>query len=504
MTAIPPTSGTGAASGGAASQTSVGRDDTRRDVAKNLGAFAVAQLIVRVAGLGVVVVVARQLTSSDFGRYSVALALSSLFTLFVESGMGGYLVREGTRSPERVAVALGHVISLQLLTGILAVGACTLVAVILDYDQETFNATVLLAVGAVAMIVQRSFLAILTSLDRARTYAAFQSAQALVTAIVTVGAAVTGSGPAGIAGAVMISALASFPVAYLVLHRHWGDRIRFERRGLWATLTVAAAYSAAKMGSAVLTYIDAVMVQAFKGNVAAAQYGASYRLLLALRMFPLVYADGLAQPAARLARDDRAGLEEILNRAMSQLYLIGLAIGIGGFLLSEQIMTTVFGGQYAAAASAAGLLFLTMPVAFAGHPCIVFGLAMGLEKRVAQAFGVTVVVNVATNLVLIPLYGPSGAAASMLLSTVILYGIAASLLRSRGIRFSGGVRVLKMTVAGGAMAVTVLLAASLPLAVVIVLGGTVYVALIRGLRTLDSVDLAMIPMGRRLGWLVAR
>lgn len=497
-------SGTDAASEGSARTSPDSAGDTRRDVARNLGAFAVAQLVVRLAGLGVVVFVARLLSSADFGRYSVALALSSLFTVFVESGMGGYLVREGTQSPERASVALGHVITLQIVTGTLAIGACTIVAVVLGYDRETFLATILLAISAVAMIAQRSFLAILMSLNRSRLYAGFQSAQALVTAVATVGAGLAGAGPAGISAAVMLSALASFPAAFTLLHRHWDQRIRFERSGLWETLGVAAAYSAAKLGSALLTYIDAVMVQAFKGNVAAAQYGASYRLMMALRMFPLVYADGLAQPAARLAREDRHGLEDLLNRAVSQLYVAGLAIGLGGFLLSERIMTTVFGPQYAAAATAAGLLLLTLPVSFACHPFVIFSLAMGLEKKIAKAFAITVVVNVSTNLVLIPMYGPSGAAAAMVLSTVVLYGIAGRQLWLEGIQFSGGVRLLKITAAGGAMAATVLLSASLPLAAVVVLGGAVFVGVLRALRTLDRVDLAMMPMGRRLSWLAAR
>lgn len=44
------------------------------------------------------------------------------------------------------------------------------------------------------------------------------------------------------------------------------------------------------------------------GNAAAAQYSAAYRLMLALKMFPLVYGDSLSQPAAKLAHSDRAGL----------------------------------------------------------------------------------------------------------------------------------------------------------------------------------------------------
>jgi O-antigen/teichoic acid export membrane protein len=474
---------------------------TRRDVARNLGAFAVAQLVVRVAGLGVVVVVARLLSSADFGRYSVALALSSLFTVVVESGMGGYLVREGTQAPERAAVALGHVITLQAVTGTLAVAACAVVATILDYDRTTFLATVLLGVGTVAMITQRSLLAILLSLNRARSYAAFQSGQALVTAAATVGAGLAGAGPAELAAAVLASAVATFPVAYAVLHREWDQKLRFQRDGLWQTLTVAAAYSASKVGSALLTYIDAVMVQAFRGNVAAGQYGASYRLMMALRMFPLVYADGLAEPAARLARDDRARLAELLNRAVAQLYLLGLAIGGAGFLLSERIMVAVFGGQFAAASTAAGLLLLTLTVSFACHPFVIVALAMGLERKIAQAFGLTVVVNVAVNLALIPMYGPTGAAATMMISTVMLYALAGRALWVDGIRFSGGVRFLKITLAGGVLLATVLVADPLPLVALVPLGAVVYALVVRALRTLDAEDLAMMPLGGRLGWL---
>src|SRR3712207_4998157 len=85
-------------------------DPTSRDVSRNMAAFGLAQLSVRVLGLAVVVVVARELSKADFGRYSVALALSSMLTLVVESGMGGYLVREGTQDPARTPTRLGHVL----------------------------------------------------------------------------------------------------------------------------------------------------------------------------------------------------------------------------------------------------------------------------------------------------------------------------------------------------------------------------------------------------------
>jgi O-antigen/teichoic acid export membrane protein len=81
-------------------------------------------------------------------------------------------------------------------------------------------------------------------------------------------------------------------------------------------------------------------------------------------MFPIVYSDALSQPAANLARTDRAGFSRLLNRGASQLFVLGLPLSVGGFLLAEPIMATVFGPSYAVAGYAAGLLFLALALSF--------------------------------------------------------------------------------------------------------------------------------------------
>ncbi|MDP9400010.1 MAG: hypothetical protein M3P39_03475, partial [Actinomycetota bacterium] len=108
------------------------------------------------------------------------------------------------------------------------------------------------------------------------------------------------------------------------------------------------------------------------------------------------------------------------------------------------------------------------------------------------------------NFVLIPAYGITGAATTMLVSVVMNLVLATTLLRSQGMPFTAGPRVLKALVASAGLVATVLAARSLPLPVVILLGAGVYVALTVALRTLEDEDLEMIPMGRRLRWLVRR
>ena len=50
-----------------------------------------------------------------------------------------------------------------------------------------------------------------------------------------------------------------------------GSANDFQREGMGETFSKSVAYSASKIGNAVLTYLDAVMVQALRGNEAAAR-----------------------------------------------------------------------------------------------------------------------------------------------------------------------------------------------------------------------------------------
>lgn len=111
-------------------------EQAARDVRRNIGAFALGQIAVRLIGLAVVVLVAHLFSHPDYGRYAAAGALAGMLTKPVESGMGGYLVREGTQKPAHLGVLLGHAMSLQACMGAAAIGMSALVGFLLGYDSR--------------------------------------------------------------------------------------------------------------------------------------------------------------------------------------------------------------------------------------------------------------------------------------------------------------------------------------------------------------------------------
>jgi O-antigen/teichoic acid export membrane protein len=468
----------------------------QRVVASNLRTYGLANVAVRLVSASVVVVLARTLSESDFGRYAVAVAVASLLTRIAELGFGAYMVREATQRPAETGQVVGHVLLLRTALSVVSVALCAVVATVLDYDSTTFATVLLLAVAYTLSIAAATFTAVLVSLERARDVALLQMGEVLVLALATLAAAAAGAGPVELGVVALLVSAAYLPVAYLAMARQWRG-IRLERRGMRRTLTSGSAYSGMKIGYVVLTYLDSVMVQAFRGNVAAGLYGAAYRLLVVLMIVPYTYNDAVLRSVSHLATRDKAQLQALFSRTFSHLVFLALPIGVGGAVLSESIMRTLFGQPFAEAGTAAALLLVGLVFAYPNAVQVNTALTLGRERLIAVLYGAVVLGNAIGNIVAIPALGLEGAALVMLLSQVFLVAGSTAILRSAGVRFVGYRRLGKGALATGAMLLAVLPLRELPLPVPVVAGTVIYLAALLALRTFDEEDWKLFPFARR-------
>ena len=478
------------------------RRSPRGSVARNLRFFGAAQLAVRLSGIATVVVMARLFSNADFGRYTVAVALASLLTLIVELGMGGYLVREATQRPERTGVVLGHILLIQFSLGALALALCAGIAEVLGYDRETSVAVLLLAAGFIFSIASASCVAVLVSIDRPRAIAGFQISKATALATATLLAILAGVGPAAVAATVFAVSVLAFPMALLVLFRHWDGRIRFDLTGLSTTLRVGTAYSAARLGAVLLTYLDAVMVNAFEGNEATGLYGAAYRFLLALMIVPLVYADAVTRLLADLSAADRPALGTAYRRVLRHMIMLGVPVAVGGAILAEPLVAFVFGEAFHAAWPAAALLILSLAFAYPNSLATATALAAGRERDVALIYGSGVALNAGLNLVLIPQIGIAGAAVSMLAAQAWLVSWMVVACARAGLRPPSLSELGRVVVAAAVMAAAVTATRELALPVSILAGAISYggaLLLVRALHDEDKQALTAMLSPVRLG-----
>jgi O-antigen/teichoic acid export membrane protein len=173
------------------------------------------------------------------------------------------------------------------------------------------------------------------------------------------------------------------------------------------------------------------MLSAWRGDVAAGQYGAAYKLWEALGMVPSSLLDALFPEMARLAgeRQGPRQLRSLLRLGGPLLTLAGTVLSIAGAALAPRLLPLVFGRAMAEAESIAAfrILVWAIPAVFlyllSGH--ILY--ALGHQRRVTAGMLVVALVNVGLNVLVIPRWGTRGVSGVALLTAWLLSGILLTL-----------------------------------------------------------------------------
>ena len=252
---------------------------------------------------------------------------------------------------------------------------------------------------------------------------------------------------------------------------------------------------------------DAVLLGWFRGTADVAAFRvvipAAGLNLLVFSSFSLLYMPA----AARLfARRDHEGVRDLYWQTAIWMAVISFPLFAATFSLSGDVTRTLYGERYASSAPYLAMLSLAY----------YFNTALGFNGLTLRVFGAVrtivminlaaTVLNIALNLVLIPLYGPLGAAIGT--STAL---IAHNILKQAGLRRTTGislfdpryVRVYAVIAIGAILLLVVDVATSLGLALEILLAAVVSAVVLgltrRELRIGDTFpEVLRLPFARRV------
>jgi O-antigen/teichoic acid export membrane protein len=161
--------------------------------------------------------------------------------------------------------------------------------------------------------------------------------------------------------------------------------------------------------------------------------------------------------------------------ALALVLALYVPLAVGALFAADWVVTTVFSDRYAAAAPAVKWLTGALVMYGIAYLARTGTIALGRRSGIAQIAVITLVVNVAMNVALIPTYGFEAAAAATFVTEVV----DAVLLVILFVRTAGGLKfegfVATPLVAGAVMA-AVLWVADLDGAAVLVAGPLVYFA----------------------------
>ena len=408
--------------------------DEGRTALGNVVVKALSVPVEKACRLVLMVVAAPMLGAAAFGSYQFAFAATTMLALCTDLGMSVWttraLARDRTRAPAIVATALRLRLAVAL-PYLVVVGLAALLA----GPGDTRGALALLGLAALVNAFVDYLLAIFRGFERLVDEARLNVARALLIAAAGLLALGVRRSVAALAAGLLVGIVASGFYGLRVLRRGYGLDVRagrFDRQLARGAAREALPLWLATLFSLLYFKGDVVILKAFAGDAEVGAYGAAYKIFEGLMIVPAVVLAATFPPLAR-AKDDPARQRRWEAALVALLLALGAAAALAVYFGSGAIVALVYRSGFARAVPSLRVLAGALPILFLNYGLTHFLIARDLERRNLQFAALMLLVNVASNLILIPRFAGPGAAWATLITEVALTLCCLVALR-RGLR----------------------------------------------------------------------
>ena len=399
------------------------REGDGRTILTNTGALVAGRYVVAALGWAGTLLIVRNLSVDEWGRFSFVFSLLGLLAVVTELGIGRVALKGLVDPSGDTGHFAGTYVVLRAVLGVVGYLVALLVVVLGGYPGEVVAATAVAGVVVLVATPSHALDNIFQAHLRMRAVAVAtvlgQLAQlALVAAIASSrGSVVLFTVPA-VVGELVVIAWKLRQVSGLVrlrLRVHWPT---------WKGLLSEAAPIA--VGGVLATFyfrIDTVMLSRLDTFSAVGIYGVAYKFVDLLHYLPVALLAPVLTVLVRSWPHDLAAFRRTFQRALTILVLVGVLVAVEFLLFAGPVIALLYGERYAVGADAARLVVAAECVGGLGLLAFNALLAMGRHRLYPLAALMGLVTNIGLNLWLIPSLSYRGAALATLITEVLVVAV---------------------------------------------------------------------------------
>lgn len=401
---------------------------TVKRIYKNIVLLSSAELISKILQFVLIVYATRFLDKSSFGKFSFALSLSFIAVIFADLGINTLLIREIARDKKKANKYFANAVIAKIILGILTYFGVFLVLNLLNYPQETRNITYLMT----TFIILTAFTDLFYSIFRAFEMMIYDSMLKILRMIILtiIGLLILFRThnviyfclififvEAIVVLLALIIALKKFIKLKSIRELKSEINLDFMKSIVKKSLPFGLAF----VFSSIYFYIDSVMISKMRGDLEVAVYSAAYNLALAILFVPTVYMNALYPVMSRYFKSSKESLIFIYKKSFKYLYIIGLPISVGLYLLANRIIVFFYGKEYIGSIIALQIISWFLFIKFLNFLTGFTLSSINRQNERMLSQGSTAVFNVLANLILIPRMGYVGAAVATFITEIFLF-----------------------------------------------------------------------------------
>ncbi|HUE91181.1 flippase [Pseudomonas sp.] len=188
-----------------------------------------------------------------------------------------------------------------------------------------------------------------------------------------------------------------------------------------AVLMSAWPFGVAALSHLVYYQSDIILIKYYIGDAEAGIYNVGFTVMAAVYLFPgVVYQKFFLPKMHRWANSSREQLFEVYRIGNYAMLILGLITALFLWGISSVMIDLIFGAQYEMSIGVLKVLALSAPITFLAFSVGATLVTQEHMRMKVKYMLVVAVINVALNIVFIPIYGVIGAAYTTLLSNGVL------------------------------------------------------------------------------------
>lgn len=396
-------------------------------VIENTSALLVAHLVTRLFSLGVTFfLMTRYFGEKEMGTYFLAISFTNLIATVIELGMHTPLIREMTLRLNEARHFVGNALIIRILLSIVAFGLMVGVGRLLNYPEATMQIVILLGFAEILNLIALSYRCVFRAFEQMRYEAFTVIAERSVVCVVGGVLIVLGASLQEFCLVILIASCIN--LALSVAFARWKFvelRFRFDLN-IWGVLMrQALPFALGNMLHLVYFRIGAIMLEKLSpdGIVANAWYGLAHTIVNAVTILPGAFLGAMFPVMSRAFENNRSEFRTAYTYATRWMVLLGLPTAVGIAALAWEIVSILPADKFSPTRVAPALQLLSWPCGLAFLTTTSITILRAADKRAqfTLLIGLTTLVNIALNYILIPRYSHVGAAASLIVSEAFLF-----------------------------------------------------------------------------------
>jgi len=472
---------------------------TVQRVAKNTGIVIVGDVIFRLISLVVIIYLARYLLPAEFGKYSFVFAYLAFFGIITDLGFHAILVREMSRNSSIAPKLIGNAYIIRLILTVFAVTLSMTVISLASYPADTTTYIYIAAFTLLFLSFSDLYCTIFEANLRMEYNVVAKLVFKILSAILILWIIFSHGTLMQVMIALVFSEMVKTLISYSFSRKFVTPRIEIDF-GLWKYLFKEALPLALSSVIWIIYYqIDVVMLSPMQGDAAVGIYSAAYKLFEPFSLIPTALMISLFPVMSEAFKTSPEKIIKSYRLSLKYLLIIAIPLAVGTTFLASKIILLVYGAEFANSTTVLQILIWGLVFIFPNFVLLNLLISIDKQKLNTYSMGLCAIVNVALNLILIPILSYNGAAIATVATNVVLF-IASFFFVSKHLQVLQLHKiVIKPAISGLTMGAFMYYFTDVNIFLLVPLAAGVYLVSLIVLRTFSKEDMEVVKKAIKRG-----